>query len=202
MPLYPFPPTCIPVRALLLVWLVYLLCLAQHTNSFFVNSCCPIFFTSHSREPSDIFITLVPYFWKAGNPSLRTIYTQCQIQGCLVTCIARTSYLQVHFGCGKSKDLPLTLPEIWERSQQLQKTWWSLERNNEKILGVVDVELGLQKALSGSWGSSGLQKSSLENARNISAQTKISLMAEIRVSLYDLVSIATLWLLLWEKGWE
>lgn len=27
-------------------------------------------------------------------------------------------------------------------------------------------------------------------------------MAEIRVSLSDLVSIATLWLLLWEKGWE
>lgn len=41
-----------------------------------------------------------------------------------------------------------------------------------------------------------------QNTRSTFAQTKISLMAKIRVSLFSLVFIATLRLLLWGKGWE
>lgn len=41
-----------------------------------------------------------------------------------------------------------------------------------------------------------------QNTRSTFAQTKISLMAKIRVSLFSLVFIGTLWLLLWGKRWE
>lgn len=98
--------------------------------------------------------------------------------------------------------MPLTLPEALREISTASENMAKRGEGNGKILGVVDVKMGLQKTLSGLSGGSGLQKSSLENTRNISAQTKISLMAERRVSLYDLVSIVTLWLLLWEKGWE
>lgn len=47
-----------------------------------------------------------------------------------------------------------------------------------------------------------LRKSSPQNTRSTFAQTRLSLMAEIRVALSSLVSIATQWLLLWEKGFD
>ena len=68
-----------------------------------------------------------------------------------------------------------------------------------KSLGDAEVELESQRSLSASWEGSRLQKSSPQNTKSTFAQTKLSLVAAIRTALSSLVSIATLWLLLWKK---
>lgn len=99
-------------------------------------------------------------------------------------------------GCGKSKDLSLL---FFLKLQLPQKRQWKLEGGHWKSLGVAEVALESQRSLSASWEGSRLQKPSPQNTKSTFAQTRLSLVAEIRIALSSLVSIATLWLLLWRK---